>query len=144
MPAQHAIMAAVEPAAERMRIDRWLWVARFFRTRGLAAEVVKGGRVHVAGQSVKPSKEVGAGDRLEITVGQVRHHVVVLGTMSRRGSASEAALLYEETAQSVAERQRRAAERRLSAPAGFDRPGRPTKRERRRLEAEKRGRRGRG
>ncbi|MDQ3609812.1 MAG: RNA-binding S4 domain-containing protein, partial [Actinomycetota bacterium] len=75
---------------------------------------------------------------------QVRHHVVVLGTMSRRGSASEAALLYEETAQSVAERQRRAAERRLSAPAGFDRPGRPTKRERRRLEAEKRGRRGRG
>lgn len=98
----------------------------------------QGRSVHVAGQSVKPSKEVGAGDRLEITVGQVRHHVVVLGTMSRRGSASEAALLYEETAQSVAERQRQAAERRLSPPAGFDRPGRPTKRERRRLEAEKR------
>lgn len=135
-------MAAVEPAVERMRIDRWLWVARLFRTRGLAAEAVKGGRVHVAGQSVKPSKEVGAGDRLEITVGRERRHLVVLGTMSCRGSASQAALLYEETAQSVAERQRRAAERRLSAPAGFERPGRPTKQERRRrLEAEKRGRR---
>lgn len=136
------VSAAVEPAAERMRIDRWLWVARFFRTRGLAAEAVKGGRVHVAGQSVKPSREVGAGDRVEITVGGVRRHVTVLGTMSRRGSASEAALLFEETAESVAERRRQAAERRLWAPPAFDGGGRPTKRERRRLEADRRRRRG--
>ena len=127
-----------------MRIDRWLWAARFFKTRGLAAEAVKGGRVHVDGQRVKPSKEIGAGDRLEITVGQARRHVLVLGTAPRRGPASEAALLYEESAGSVAERERVAAERRLSAPPDFGRGGRPTKRDRRRLDADRRARRGRG
>ncbi len=132
----------MERSGERMRIDRWLWAARFFKTRGLAAEAVKAGRVHVDGQTVKPSKEIGAGDRLEITVGQVRRHVVVLGTAPLRGPASDAALLYEETAESVAERERQAAERRLSAPPVFDRGGRPTKRDRRRLEAERRERRG--
>ncbi|MDQ3676404.1 MAG: RNA-binding S4 domain-containing protein [Actinomycetota bacterium] len=125
-----------------MRIDRWLWAARFFKTRGLAAEAVKAGRVHVDGQTVKPSKEIGAGDRLEITVGQVRRHVVVRRAAPRRGPASEAALLYEETAESVAERERQATERRLSAPPVFDRGGRPTKRDRRRLEADRWERRG--
>jgi ribosome-associated heat shock protein Hsp15 len=124
-----------------MRIDRWLWTARFFKTRGLAAEAVKGGRVHVDGQPVKPSKEVGAGDRLEITIGQVRRHVVVLGTAARRGPASEAARLYEETPESIAARERQAAERRLAAPPVFDRGGRPTKRDRRRLDADRRARR---
>ncbi|MGH2839469.1 MAG: RNA-binding S4 domain-containing protein [Solirubrobacteraceae bacterium] len=125
-----------------MRIDKWLWVARFFKTRGLAAEAVKGGRVHVDGQPVKPSKEIAAGDRLEITTGQVRRYVVVLGSAPRRGPASEAALLYEETPESVAARERQVAERRLSAPPVFDRGGRPTKRDRRRLEADRRARRG--
>jgi len=121
-----------------MRIDRWLWVARFFKTRSLAAEAVKGGRVHVDGERVKPSKEVAAGDRLELTIGQVRRHVVVLGTAARRGPESEAALLYEETAESIAERERQAAQRRLAAPPTFDRGGRPTKRDRRRLDADRR------
>jgi len=141
---QDSATVTVQPVAERMRIDRWLWAARFFKTRGLAAEAVKGGRVHVDGQRVKPSKEVGAGDRLEITIGQVGRHVVVLGTAPRRGPASEAALLYEESAASVAERERVAAERRLSAPPDFDRGGRPTKRDRRRLDADRRARRARG
>jgi ribosome-associated heat shock protein Hsp15 len=127
--------------ADRMRIDRWLWVARFFKTRGLAAEAVRGGRVHVDGQGVKPGKEVGAGDALEISIGQVRRHVVVLATAPRRGPASEAALLYEETPESIAVRERQAAERRLAAPPVFDRGGRPTKRDRRRLEADARARR---
>lgn len=87
---QDSATVTVQPVAERMRIDRWLWAARFFKTRGLAAEAVKGGRVHVDGQSVKPSKEVGAGDRLEITIGQVRRHVVVLGTASRTGERGRA------------------------------------------------------
>jgi ribosome-associated heat shock protein Hsp15 len=123
--------------SQRTRIDRWLWAARFYKTRGLAADAVKGGRVHVDGQTVKPSKEIGAGDRLEITIGHTRRHVVVLGTAPRRGPASEAALLYEETAESIAAREQRAAERRLSAPPVFDGGGRPTKRDRRRLEADR-------
>ena len=123
-----------------MRIDRWLWVARFFKTRGLAADAVKGGRVHVDGQPVKPSREIGAGDPLEITIGHVHRHVIVRGIAPRRGPASEAALLYEESAESIAERERLAAERRLSAPPRFDSGGRPTKRDRRRLDAERRRR----
>ena len=134
----------MEPADERVRIDKWLWAARFYKTRGLAADAVKGGRVHVDGHSVKPSKEVGAGDRLQITIGQLRRDVVVLATAARRGPASEAALLYEETADSVAERERQAAERRSAAPPVFDRGGRPTKRDRRRLEGDRQARHGRG
>lgn len=128
--------------ADRMRIDRWLWVARFYKTRGLAADAVKGGRVHLDGQSVKPSREIGAGDQLEITIGQVRRHVVVGAVAPRRGPASEAATLYEETPESIAARERQAAERRLAAPPVFDRGGRPTKRDRRVLDAERRLRRG--
>jgi len=123
-----------------MRIDRWLWVARFFKTRSLATDAVNGGRVHVAGEHVKPSKEVAAGDRLELTIGQTRRQLVVLGVAPRRGPASEAALLYEETAESIAERERQAAQRRLTAPPIFEGGGRPTKRDRRRLDAERRRR----
>ncbi|MEY2516128.1 MAG: ribosome-associated heat shock protein Hsp15 [bacterium] len=131
----------MDPHTDRMRIDRWLWVARFFKTRGLAAEAVKGGRVHVDGQSVKAAKDVGPGDRLEITIGQVRREVLVRAIAPRRGPAAEAALLYEETEESVAAREHAAAQRRLSAPPVFDGGGRPTKRDRRLLEAERRARR---
>ncbi|HEY5197907.1 MAG TPA: RNA-binding S4 domain-containing protein [Solirubrobacteraceae bacterium] len=123
------------PGAGRVRVDRWVWAARFVKSRSLAAAAVKGGRVHVNGGSVKPSREIVPGDRLEITLGQVRRVIIVRATTERRGPAREAALLYEETPESLAAREFRAAEDRLARPAGADRAGRPTKRDRRRIDA---------
>lgn len=122
-----------DPAAP-VRLDKWLWAARLMKTRALAAEAVSGGRVHLHGRAVKPSREVRPGDELEVTVGEVRRTVVVRGTAERRGPASEAARLYEETEESVAERERLAEQRRLSRPLVTDLGGRPTKRDRRRFE----------
>jgi ribosome-associated heat shock protein Hsp15 len=120
---------------ERVRVDKWLWAARFFKTRSAATAAVVGGRVHVNGARVKPAREVVAGDRLEIRIGERRWTVVVTGLTDRRGSATIAATLYEETAESAAERELRAAQRRLSKPLGADLGARPTKRDRRRLDA---------
>jgi ribosome-associated heat shock protein Hsp15 len=116
-----------------MRVDKWLWTARLFKTRGLAAEAAKGGRVHVNGVAVKPSREISAGDKLELTVGPMRRTVIVRGAAERRVSAAEAAQLYDETEESVAERERQAELRRLGGPV--DLGGRPTKRDRRRFDA---------
>jgi ribosome-associated heat shock protein Hsp15 len=120
---------------ERVRVDRWIWAARFVKSRALAADAVKGGRVHVNGERVKPSRPLKPGDRLEITLGAVRRVVVVRGVSERRGPASEAALLYEETPESTAARELQAAADRLSRPPGSARSGRPTKRDRRRIDA---------
>jgi ribosome-associated heat shock protein Hsp15 len=119
-----------------MRIDRWLWTARLFKTRGLAAEAVKGGRVHVNGVAAKPSREIAPGDQLEITIGSLHRTVVVRGAAERRVSAAEAASLYEETAESLAERERQRELRRLAGPLNLGR--RPTKRDRRRYDAGRR------
>lgn len=119
---------------ERVRIDKWLWAARFFKTRGAATEAVLGGHVHVGGERVKPAKEVGAGDVLEIRVGQTRWTVVVRAVAEKRGPASVAAALYEETPESRAAREQHALERRLAKPPGADLGARPTKRDRRRIE----------
>lgn len=127
---------------ERVRVDKWLWAARFFKTRSAATEAVLGGHVQVNGVRVKPSREVAAGDRLQVTRGQQRWTVVVTGLADRRGPASTAAALYEETPESRAERERRADERRLARPPGADLAARPTKRDRRRLDALRRDRRG--
>jgi ribosome-associated heat shock protein Hsp15 len=116
-----------------MRVDKWLWTARLFKTRALAAGAVKGGRVHVDGLAAKPSREVRPGDKLEITIGTVRRTVIVRGAAERRVSAAEAANLYEETETSVAERKRQAELRRLAGPVDIG--GRPTKRDRRRYDA---------
>ena len=126
-----------------MRIDKWLWAARLFKTRALAVEAVSGGRVAVNGLQVKPSRPVRPGDRLEVTKGTVRMSVVVRGISARRGPAAAAALLYEETAESRAARERQAAERRLAEAPGADLGGRPTKRDRRRFDAAAAKRRGR-
>jgi ribosome-associated heat shock protein Hsp15 len=96
---------------------------------------VRGGRVHVNGARVKPAKEIGAGDVLEVTVGDVRRELVVRGVSERRGPASVAVTLYEETPESSARREQRALERRLARPLGADLGARPTKRDRRRLDA---------
>ena len=116
-----------------MRVDKWLWTARLFKTRALAAQAVKGGRVHINGVAVKPGREVRVGDELELTVGPVRRTVIVRGAAERRVSAAEATKLYDETEESVAERERQAELRRLGGPA--DLGGRPTKRDRRRFDA---------
>ena len=116
-----------------MRVDRWLWTARVFKTRALAAEAVRGGRVHVDGVAVKPSREVGPGDELQVSIGPVRRTLKVRGAAERRVSAAAAASLYEETQESLAERRRQAELRRLAAPVPLR--GRPTKRDRRRYDA---------
>ena len=124
---------------ERVRIDKWLWAARFFKTRSLATEAVAGGHVHMNGVRAKPAKAVGAGDTLAITVGRVAFDVVVRGVSERRGPAAQAALLYEETTESRERREREAQERRLVRAPGIDLGPRPTKRDRRRLDSLKRG-----
>ena len=127
---------------ESVRIDKWLWAARLHKTRSLAAEAVKGGRVQVNGARVKPSREVGPGDEVAVTIGQLRRTVIVRGVAERRGRAKEAVKLYEETPASVAARELAAEQRRLqSPPPGADRGARPTKRDRRRLDSARRTRR---
>ncbi|MGZ4166778.1 MAG: RNA-binding S4 domain-containing protein [Solirubrobacteraceae bacterium] len=121
------------PGRRLMRIDKWLWTARLFKTRAQAAGAVRGGRVHVNGVAAKPSREVGPGDELEITLGRVRRTVIVRDAVQRRVSAPEAARLYEETEASISERDRQAQLRRLAGPV--DLGGRPTKRDRRRYDA---------
>ena len=124
-----------------MRIDKWLWAARFFKTRGAATEAVLGGRVQLNGARVKPAKEVRASDTVDVQVGQVRFTVVIRGVADKRGPASVAQTLYEETEESRAARERASAERRLAAPLGADLGARPTKQARRRLEALRRAQR---
>jgi ribosome-associated heat shock protein Hsp15 len=116
-----------------MRVDKWLWTARLFKTRTLAADAVKGGRVHVNGVAAKASREIGPGDQLEVSLGRGRRTVIVRGVAERRVAAAEAAKLYDETPQSIAERQRQAEVRRLGGPVAVGR--RPTKRDRRRYDA---------
>jgi ribosome-associated heat shock protein Hsp15 len=116
-----------------MRIDKWLWTARVFKTRSMAAGAVRGGRVHVNGLAVKPSREIGPGDELKVTIGPVRRTMIVRGAAERRVSAAQAAQLFEETEESVAERERQRALRRLAGPVNLG--GRPTKRDRRRYDA---------
>ncbi len=139
----HSYERATGPDADMdaVRIDRWLWAARFFKTRSAATHAVAGGRVHVNGERVKPAKDVRVADRLEVTAGDTRRTVVVRGLAERRGPAPVAAALYEETPESIELREQRAAERRLARPLGADLGARPTKQERRRLEALRRAQR---
>ena len=122
-----------------VRIDKWLWAARFFKTCGAATEAVLGGHVQLNGTRVKPAREVRVGDTLEIRRGLTQWTVVVAGLAERRGSAEVAAALYDETPESVAAREQRALERRLARPLGADLGSRPTKQDRRRVDALRRG-----
>jgi ribosome-associated heat shock protein Hsp15 len=115
----------------RVRLDKWLWAARFFKTRSLASQGVEGGKVKVNGERAKPSKEVKPGDQLLIHLGEYEWQVTVLGLANKRGPAEQARQLYEETEASQQRRAEQVANRRLqvSPAAGFK--GRPTKRDRR-------------
>lgn len=116
-----------EVADGRQRLDKWLWAARFHKTRSLAAEAIAAGRVRWNGQAVKPAREIQPGDELEITIGELRWVVVVKGLNSQRRPAPEARELYEETAESQATRERQAELRRLAPVPGSGLKGRPTK-----------------
>jgi ribosome-associated heat shock protein Hsp15 len=120
---------------EQVRIDKWLWAARFFKTRSAATAAVIGGHVHVGGERVKPAGEVRVGDTLEIRRHELRSAVVVTALADRRDSASVASTLYEETPESIEVRDQRQLERRLARPVGADLGARPTKQARRRIEA---------
>jgi ribosome-associated heat shock protein Hsp15 len=129
--------------AGRVRVDKWLWAARFFKTRSLAVEAIEGGKILVAGERVKPAKLLQAGDVISVRLGPYDHVVTIRATSERRGPASVAATLYEETAASRAAREKLAEQLRM-APAAFvyEDKGRPTKRDRRELDKfrEKKGR----
>ncbi len=120
-------------SAERVRLDKWLWAARFFKTRSLAKTAIDGGKVHLNGARTKAAKEVGVGDRLEITRGDTQQTVAVTAVAERRGSATIAATLYAETPESVARREAIRAERRLQRDGLIAPKRRPDKHERRRL-----------
>lgn len=117
---------------DKLRIDKWLWAARFYKTRSLASEEIDKGRVLVNGVAVKPARELKAGDSLQLRSGPVTRTVSVLGLSDKRGPAPVAATLYQETEDSIAQRQQAAEQRRLAPePALTLLQGRPTKRDRR-------------
>jgi ribosome-associated heat shock protein Hsp15 len=123
---------------EQARVDKWLWAARFFRTRSAATTAVLGGRIRVNSAGVKPSKEIRIGDTVEVTIRSVKRTVEVTGVADKRGSAAVAATLYVEAPESISVREEAALERRLTRPPGADLGARPTKLARRRLEAMRR------
>jgi ribosome-associated heat shock protein Hsp15 len=123
------------------RIDKWLWAARFFKTRSAATEAVAGGHVTVNGERAKPSREVVVGERVEVRTSAERWTVDVRALADRRGTAAAARELYDETPESAAAREQRRLDAKASRPLGADLGARPTKRDRRRLDALRRGQR---
>lgn len=120
--------------SDSVRIDKWLWAARFFKTRSLATDAVDGGKVRLNGDRVKPARGVKPGDTLDIDNGSTEWEVVVQGLSDKRGSATAAQALYLETEKSIAERQRNAEQRKLFREPSEAIKGRPTKRDRRLLD----------
>ncbi len=126
-------MNSAEPR-ELPRLDKWLWAARFYKTRGLANDEIGRGRVSINGQAAKASRTVRVGDLISMQQGQLQRIVKVCGLSHVRGPASVAQLMYEETAESIAARERAAMQRRLAPePSSTLEQGRPTKRDRRQL-----------
>jgi ribosome-associated heat shock protein Hsp15 len=126
-------------SSEPVRLDKWLWAARFFKTRALATEAIAGGRVEVGGQRAKPGRHVRTGDAVRFRLGPYEHLVTVLGLSTHRGPAAAAAALFEEDPATRAERERLREQHRLAAHAFAHGEGKPSKKERRALE-ELRGR----
>lgn len=120
-------------AEEAVRLDKWLWAARFFKTRSMASRAVTGGHVHVNGNRVKPARVVQVGDGLRIRRGETEFDVIVLGLHSRRGPAVEARTLYRETEESLRRREEDARKRRSGESSGAAPVRRPDKRDRRKI-----------
>ena len=118
---------------DKVRIDKWLWAARFFKTRSNATKAVNGGHVHVNGSRVKAARTLQVGDTLTIRRGHVEFEVVVQGLSERRGPAVQARTLYEETAESVEHREQTARERRLQKPLDAPPDRKPDKKDRRKI-----------
>ncbi len=116
-----------------VRLDRWLWAARFYKTRSAAKAAIEGGKVHCGGQRTKPSKEISIGMELAVNRGSVAQTVLVTGLGERRGSAADAARLYSETAESIRSREALAEQRRLTRASFAAPPARPDRRGRREL-----------
>lgn len=119
---------------ENVRIDKWLWAARFFKTRTLASDAVDGGKVRLNGDRVKPARSVKAGDLLEIGNGSAEWEVKVRAVSDKRGPASVAQTLYDETEASIERRQKDAERKKYFREPGAFIKGRPTKRDRRKLD----------
>jgi len=124
---------------ERMRLDKWLWAARFFKTRQLAIDAINGGKVHLNGQRAKPGKEIGIGAKLRISKDQYTWDITVQALSSQRRPAAEAALLYEEPPESIARRQAEVARRRDERSLALQPETKPNKKERRQIHRFKRG-----
>lgn len=119
---------------DQIRLDKWLWAARFFKTRGLAAEAVDGGKVYLNGNRTKPAKLVQVGAALRIRLGPYDWFVIVRAVTERRGSAKDAQLLYDETPESRAARERLAQAHKIAPAPTYEGKGRPTKKQRREIE----------
>jgi ribosome-associated heat shock protein Hsp15 len=124
---------------EEVRLDKWLWVARFFKTRALAADAVEGGKVDLNGEKPKRAKHVRIGDQLRLRLGPYDHLLTVRGVSERRGPASLAATLYEEDPEGRRRRERLAEQHRLAQPAFDFEEGKPSKKQRRAIIRFKRG-----
>ncbi|HEY4132093.1 MAG TPA: S4 domain-containing protein [Gemmatimonadaceae bacterium] len=127
-------MSLSSDESDRVRLDKWLWAARFFKTRSLATEAIAGGKVEVNGEHAKPSKAIKPGDEVKLRSGPYEHILIVKALLERRGPASVAQTLYDETAASKAAREKVALQLKM-APAAFvyEEKGRPTKKDRREL-----------
>ena len=129
-----AMPAPLAADTDRTRLDKWLWAARFYKHRSAATEAVDGGKVKLNGMAVKPAREVKPGDRIEITQDEDARVVIVRALADKRGPASVAQTLYDETPESAERRQKARELRKLAATPGADLQGRPTKRDRRRID----------
>jgi len=118
---------------QRVRIDKWLWAARFYKSRSLSADAVEGGKAQLNGERVKPAKVLKVGDTLNIRNGHFAWEITVLALSERRGSATEAAKLYSESDQSKKEREEKSALRKVERQSNPFPGGRPTKRQRRQI-----------
>jgi len=118
---------------KKLRVDKWLWAARFFKTRAVASKAVDGGKVHVNGQRVKSSRPIQVGDRLDITRGQIQAVVNIVGLSDKRGPAKIAATLYEETPESISQRELKSQQRKLLNASMPRSSGKPDKHQRREI-----------